>query len=407
MSQLYCPRRGLQDAPGGNREPMNSFDRYIFRTTFSAFLLILVSLTTVIWITHALREIDLITNQRQTILVFMGITGLLIPLLLLVIAPIALVVAISFTLNKLNTDSEIVVMNASGMSPWRIFRPFLMVTFTVSMIVVVISAYLAPKGMRELRDWATKVRADLVTNIVQPGRFTPIEAGLTVHIRERKANGQLGGIFIDDRRNPAERATILAELGEIIENERGTFLLLINGSVHRLESTRPDPTIVLFERYAFDLSRFTGGSTVTIYGIRERFVWELMFPDPKDELMASQPGNVRAELHERFVAPIYPFAFVILAFAILGPPRTSRQSRGVSMVTTIAAVSGLRLLGFACHVFAIQSVTPIYILYSSLALAFGAGLYAISRGEPIEPPAAVTDTLTALVQRLQQRFAPA
>jgi hypothetical protein len=77
------------------------------------------------------------------------------------------------------------------------------------------------------------------------------------------------------------------------------------------------------------------------------------------------------------------------------------------MVTTIAAVSGLRLLGFACHVFAIQSVTPIYILYSSLVFALAAGLYAISRGEPIEPPAAVTDGVTTLVQRFQQRFAPA
>jgi lipopolysaccharide export system permease protein len=386
---------------------MNSFDRYIFRTTFSAFLLILVSLTTVIWITHALREIDLITNQRQTIIVFMGITGLLIPLLLLVIAPIALVVAISFTLNKLNTDSEIVVMNASGMSPWRVFKPFVIVTFVVSLGVVFISAYLAPKGMRELRDWATKVRADLVTNIVQPGRFTPVENGLTVHIRERKSNGQLAGIVIDDRRNPAERGTILAELGEIIENERGTFLLLINGSVQRMESTRPDPAIVLFDRYAFDLSRFTGGGAVTIYGIRERYVWELMWPDPKDELMASQPGNVRAELHERFVAPIYPFAFVVLAFAILGPPRTTRQSRGVSLVMVILTVAGLRLLGFACHVFAIQSVTPIYILYSSLAAAFALGLYAISRGVPIEPPAVITEAVTNLVQRLQQRYAPA
>ncbi len=37
----------------------SSIDRYIFRTTFGAFLLILVSLTGIIWITHALREIDL------------------------------------------------------------------------------------------------------------------------------------------------------------------------------------------------------------------------------------------------------------------------------------------------------------------------------------------------------------
>ncbi|MEA2927625.1 MAG: lipopolysaccharide export system permease protein, partial [Hyphomicrobiales bacterium] len=107
---------------------MGALDRYIFRTTFGAFLLVLISLTTVIWLTHALREIDLMTNQKQTVLVFLGITGLLIPMLMLVIAPIALVVAIGFTLNRLNADSEIVVMNAAGMSPWRIFRPFLLTT---------------------------------------------------------------------------------------------------------------------------------------------------------------------------------------------------------------------------------------------------------------------------------------
>ena len=64
-----------------------------------------------------------------------------------------------------------------------------------------ISAYLAPKGLRELRIWATKVKADFVINIVQPGRFITIERGLTFHIRERRNDGQLIGIFIDDRRD--------------------------------------------------------------------------------------------------------------------------------------------------------------------------------------------------------------
>ena len=71
---------------------------------------------------HALREIDLMTNQRQTVLVFVGITGLIIPLLVLVIAPIALLIAVAHVLNKLSNDSEIIVMNAAGMSPWGLFR---------------------------------------------------------------------------------------------------------------------------------------------------------------------------------------------------------------------------------------------------------------------------------------------
>ena len=388
---------------------MSALDRYIFRTTFGAFLLVLVSLTTVIWLTHALREIDLMTNQKQTVFVFLGITGLLIPMLMLVIAPIALVVAIGYTLNRLNTDSEIVVMNASGMSPWRIFRPFLMTTAVVSLMVAAISAYLAPKGLRELRNWATKVKADFVINVIQPGRFTPIERGLVLHIRERRPDGQLLGIFIDDRRDPKERVTSISDYGEIVESGTGTFLVLITGSVQRLEAGRPDPTIVRFERYAFDLSRFTGGPTVQAFGVRERDLWDVAFPDPNDPVYKQVPTHFRAELHDRLIAPIYPFAFTVLCFAILGAPRTSRQSREMSMIVALSATAMLRLIGFACNVVATQNVVAVYVLYASVFVALALGLVAIARGVMVEPPAFITQPIMLLGQlreRLTQRLAP-
>ena len=103
---------------------MGSIDTYIFRTTLASFALVLVSLTGVIWITQALRGIDLMTSQGQTIVTFLGITSLVIPALVLIIAPIALMIAITHTLNKLATDSEIIVMNAAGFSPFRLFVPF-------------------------------------------------------------------------------------------------------------------------------------------------------------------------------------------------------------------------------------------------------------------------------------------
>src|SRR5579871_2391505 len=116
---------------------MASIDRYIFRTIFGGFLLILVSLTLVIWITQILRQVDLITNQGQTILVFLRITSLLVPVLMVVIAPIALVLAICYALTKLNGDSEMVVMNAAGIAPRRIFVPVL----ANCLIVVVLVAF--------------------------------------------------------------------------------------------------------------------------------------------------------------------------------------------------------------------------------------------------------------------------
>src|SRR5271168_2090424 len=104
---------------------MRSISRYMFRTTMGAFLITLITLTVVMWFTQAIREFDLITSQRQTVFVFVGITGLLIPLLVMMIAPISLVLAVAHILNKLSSDSEIIVMNAAGVSPWRLVRPLL------------------------------------------------------------------------------------------------------------------------------------------------------------------------------------------------------------------------------------------------------------------------------------------
>jgi lipopolysaccharide export system permease protein len=112
---------------------MDLFGRYIFRTTMVAFVVVTVSLTLILWFTQAIREFDLVTSQRQAVIVFVGITGLFIPMLVMMIAPIALVMAAAHVLNKLSSDSEIIVMSAAGVSPWRPLRPLLAAGFSVSL----------------------------------------------------------------------------------------------------------------------------------------------------------------------------------------------------------------------------------------------------------------------------------
>ena len=382
---------------------MGSIGRYIFRTTFGAFLLVLVSLTSAIWITQALRDVDLMTGQGQTVLTFIGITSLVIPQLVMVIAPVALVVAVSYILNKLASDSEIIVMNGAGMRPWGLLKPFLAVTLVASLLLTAIGAFIAPESLRMLRRWITEVRADLVGNIVQPGRFTPIEAGLAFYIRERRPNGLLVGLLMDDRRDPAQRVTIIAERGEMIKNENGNFLLLGNGSIQRLEAKQRDPNIVVFDRYAFDLSQYSNTNQVIRYSVRERYLWQLFDPDPNDPLFKEQPSQFRAELHERLLAPVYPIAFVLIAFAFLGAPRTTRQSTAWSLTGVILAVAGLRLIGFASTVFTVKFPIAAAVQYLAVAGVMALSLFAISRGLIIEPPAFLTKAADAASQWLARR----
>src|SRR6202049_1408741 len=398
--------RGCRSGAQGGivRVAMGSIDRYIFRTTLASFALVLVSLTGVIWITQALRGIDLMTSQGQTIITFLGVTSLVIPALVLIISPIALMIAVSHTLNKLATDSEIIVMNAAGFSPLRLFRPFLYATVVVAIMVAFIASYLAPDGLRRLKQWDAEITADVLANILHPGPFAQLDQNLTIRIRERQPGGLLVGIFVDDRRDPKERVSIIADHGTVLKNEGGSFLILEDGNLERFEAGKRDPALVAFARYGFDMSKFSTQGRDVALGIRERYIWELLSPPPDDPVYMQLPGQFRAELHDRFMAPIYPFAFAALTFAFLGAPRTTRQSRNFSIGSSILAVFGLRMVGFACSVMTVKSPLAALVQYLMLVVGIGARLWIIFDGVVLEPPAALMEAISKSNARLLRLF---
>ncbi|MFN5456763.1 LPS export ABC transporter permease LptF [Bradyrhizobium sp.] len=383
---------------------MGSIDRYIFRTTLASFAVVLVSLTGVIWITQALRGIDLMTSQGQTILTFLGITGLVIPSLLGVIAPIALMIAVSHTLNKLATDSEIIVMNAAGMSPIRLFVPFAYATCVVAILVTFIAAFFAPDGLRRIKQWDAEITADVLANILQPGRFAQLDQNLTIRIRERQPGGELQGILIDDRRDPKERITIIAEKGTVVKNPDGSFLVLEDGNLERFEVGKREPAMVAFARYAFDRSKFSNQGRDVTLGIRERYLWELMAPAEDDPIYKQIPGQFRQELHDRFLAPIYPFAFAALTCAFLGAPRTTRQSRNFSFGSAILAVFGVRMAGFACSVMTVKTPVAALVQYLMLFGVLGLSIWIIVGGVVVEPPARLMEAINRSNARIARLF---
>jgi lipopolysaccharide export system permease protein len=387
---------------------MAAIDRYIFRTIIAGFLLVLINLTLVIWITQILRQVDLITNQGQTILVFLRITGLLVPILMQVIAPIAIVIAVSYALTKLNGDSELVVMNAAGISPQRAFRPVFLACVVVAVFVGYITSYLSPQLQRQMAQELAKVRTDVVANIVRPGQFVTVDRGMIFHIREKRGENQFQGVFIDDTRNPDEHITIVAEYGQIHNQGESAFLIMRDGNIERRRAKERDPAIVLFDQYAFDLTRLAPAATVNI-GLREKYIWELAFPAPDDPVMKSSPGQFRVEFHERIFAPLYPLAFGVIAFSILGFPRTTRQSRAVSSFAVIAGVAGLRLGGFAGAAAAVSTPALLAVVYALIALSIGVGGWIIWRGVPIDLDeklnvTAITRAAAGAIDRVASRF---
>jgi lipopolysaccharide export system permease protein len=146
-----------------------------------------------------------------------------------------------------------------------------------------------------------------------------------------------------------------------------------------------------------------------VVGLRQKYLWELAFPAPDDAVYKASPAQFRVELHERLYAPLYPLAFGFIAFAILGFPRTTRQSRAVSMFAVIVGVAGLRLAGFAGTAMAASLPAAIIAVYLMIAASTAFGAFVVWRGIPLDLDeklnfAGAVRTGAAAVERFAARF---
>ncbi len=363
---------------------MPLIERYILRIAASAFLVCIGALTAVIWLTQALRELNLVTGKGQTFLIFLKVTLFSLPALIMVIAPLALFIAILYTLNRLNGDSELIVMNAAGTAPRTLLRPLLVLTLFVSLLVGSISIYVMPESFRALRTLVTKIRADVVTRIVQDGKFIQLDQGIMFHYHQRLPGGAMGGVMINDSRDPKSTATYLASRGLVTEIEGRTYLILDKGSMQRQSPTQRDSAIIAFERYVFDLDQFEQATGKYNLKPRERTTWELLFINRNDDFVKSIYGRFRAELHDRLTNPLYPLATLAIAFAALGSARTTRQSRGAAILGAVVALVLMRILGFAAASLSVRSIAGAVMMYAvPIGFTIGGAVYGMRAFWPI------------------------
>jgi len=268
------------------------------------------------------------------------------------------------------------VMSASGLPPRRILRPFLVLTLIVATSLGAITLYLMPASFRILRELVTKIRADVVTKIVQEGKFVSLEQGLVFHYRAKGPDGTLIGILIQDRRDAKLIATYLAERGLITEVGGTAYFVLDNGSLQRQDASAQENAIVTFKRYVVDLDQFAQSDGKIVYKPREWTTMELLTRQPPATDPDPLRGRFRAELHERLDNPLYPLAMLAIAFAALGQAQTTRQGRGKAMALAILGVAALRVAGFAASSLVVRSPAGIIVLYAVPLVAILASMLA-------------------------------
>jgi lipopolysaccharide export system permease protein len=377
-------RAGGRQVPGAHPPHsvrMTIFERYVFRQAGSALLIILLSLSSIVWVALALRQLNVVTSQGQDVWMLIKMTTLALPNLMAIVAPFSLLIASIHTLNRLNGDSELIVLTASGATVWRAARPLLLLALLVALGVAFVNHLGMPWSLKLLREYIVQVRANILTQVIQPGAFSSPEQGLTFHIRERAPNGELLGLIVHDTRNKELNQSYLAERGLIVERKPANYLVMSTGHIVRRTDKDEPSQVIAFDKYAVDLDQFEKKIDEDGEDLkpRERYFSELVYPEATSKAFRQGPGKFRAELHERFSNPLYPIAFALIALAAVGQAHSTRQNRVQQVAIAFVVAAALRLGGLAMNNIVVIDAATTPLLYALPLSAMLASLVLMER----------------------------
>jgi lipopolysaccharide export system permease protein len=324
---------------------MRLIDRYLLRQLVGPTLWSVVAATALALLSTSLTQLDLIVSGGQNALIFMKATALAMPQLINMVLPVSVVVAALVTLNRLQTDQELVVCFAGGMSRWRVISPAFRLAAVLTLVSLVINLWVQPSAHRAMREVLFEVRTNLVSSLIREGEFSQPAPGLTVYAQSVDRNGEIRNLFIHRSKEDGGATTYTADTGRLVMKDGAPILRLFRGSTQELS---PEGVLnyLTFDDYPFELNTFLRTEERIHFKPSDRYLHELLFPDLTQDWETRNVKKLYAEGNARLATPLYILTFMALAvWAILGGAFSRLgYGRRIALAGGVAAVT--RVLGF-------------------------------------------------------------
>lgn len=353
---------------------MNRLTFYMVKQVAGVTIFVTVLLCLAIWLTQSLRLVDLIVNRGLPLSTFAYMATLLLPRFLVIVLPIAVFCAALFTFNRLISDSELVIMNSAGLSPFSLAKPAIYVASVVSLIVVSLNMYLLPISYRAFKDLQFSIRHDYSSVLLQEGVFNTLTDGITVFVRERGPKGELNGILVHDNRNLSQPVTMMAEQGALVRTDEGPRVILFNGNRQQVDRQGGQLSLLYFEKYTVDIGKAKAAGNKRWHEPRERFLADLLTPgrSPGDQ---QNRGKLIAEGHSRISATLLPLTYTIVGLAFLLGGSFNRRGQPVLMLCAIGTATLILILHLSAINLSAKIPTMIFGIYAVALVPLALGLF--------------------------------
>ena len=321
---------------------MSKFNIYIIKEILLNFLLLSTLLTGILWLGQGLRHIDLLTSDNISFVSYLSYIIMLIPKITTLTIPVSLFLTILISINRIRTDSELLILWASGESNSAILlKPILLISSLVFLIYLLITLSITPYSLNEIRQKIIEIRSSGInSSILQERKFISPTDKLTIFIQERDGN-EIDNLLIHDLKDKSKPQTYIAQKGEFISNGNTKLLRLYNGSIQIFNKSDKRISEIEYDTYDLDLSPYSKIESNHRYS-DELFTHEI-YDNLKGKSLRDFNSYEReqfAEINNRIISPLYLISFSILPLLVLN----FLKSPNSNSVITISIISLIALL---------------------------------------------------------------
>jgi len=309
---------------------------------FGFFALVLVA---VYWVNRAVSLVDTLVADGQSAWVFLQFTVLTLPNVTRLVLPIAAFVAAVYAVNRMVTESEFVVMQATGLSPFRLARPVLVFGLVVALMLALLLNWLVPASRAAMVERRAEIAENITARVLTEGAFLHPTAGVTLYVRRITPEGAFEDIFLSDAREGGPRTVYTAREALLVRTEAGPQLVMLDGSMQSLRAPAMLLTVTTFDTLTYDLAALVGPRGPLRIGLREMSTRQILGLGAEGlERIGEGRDAARLELNTRLAQPLMAMAAALIGFAALTLGAFSRLGVWRQILGAAVAVIAMQLL---------------------------------------------------------------
>jgi len=283
----------------------NKLNNYILKEVLKSYLLVLISLSLLIWIAQAAKFLSLITETGLSIKIYMIYVFLIYPKIISQLTIISFLISMFLTFLKLLENKELEIYWLSGISKIKIVLLILKISSIPTVISFILYLYLVPVTNANARQIIANSEFSMVNSLVKKNNFNSPLQNLTIFVNKNDGQGNIEKVYIFEKFK-----TIVSKKGRVLNIKNKNYLELTDGFIHEKDQNG-NITVVKFEKTIFDFTKYQTDITKYPKQQERSTLWLIK------NFSASKNSDILYEIHKRFFKPTFiPVISILCCFLL-------------------------------------------------------------------------------------------